>query len=51
MIVIRDETMNVSYTFQPTKEGYRDAYATIQAIRNNGHMVGGDVGRVMAFFN
>ncbi len=49
MIIIRDETMNESYTFVTTEQGYRDAYATIRSIESKGHVVGGDVGKVMAF--
>ena len=49
MIVIRDETMNESYSFVATREGYFAARAKITEIIQKGHRVGGDVGRVMAY--
>lgn len=49
MIIIRDVTMNESYSFVPTKEGYAAAAAKIEEIKQQGHKVGGDVGRVEAY--
>ncbi len=49
MIIIRDVTMNESYPFVPTKEGYAAAAAKIDEIIQKGHQVGGDVGRVRAY--
>lgn len=45
-IVIRDETMGESRTFTPTVAGYAQADAYMQSIVQQGHKVGGDVGRV-----
>ncbi|MBO7717930.1 hypothetical protein J6S37_00325 [Candidatus Saccharibacteria bacterium] len=49
MIIIRDETMNQSWSFTPSREGYHAAYAKIVEIQQKGHRVGGDVGRVMSY--
>ena len=46
MIIIRDETMNVSYSFVATREGYFAADAKIREIIGMGHKVGGDVAKV-----
>lgn len=48
-IIIIDETMGMSYSFVPVKEGYYAARAKIDEIIQQGHRVGGDVGRVTAF--
>ena len=50
MIIIRDETMNLSYSFVPTKEGYCEALAKIRAIVGAGHVAGGDLSRVEYYF-
>ena len=49
MIIIIDETMGRSWSFVATREGYYQAYARIKAIEQQGHRVGGDVGKVMAY--
>ena len=49
LIIIRDETMNVSYSFVATREGYFAADAKIQEIVGMGHRVGGDVGKVREY--
>ena len=49
MIIIKDVTMGTSCSFVATDQGYKDAYAMIQSIRNDGHMVGGDVGKVLSY--
>ncbi len=49
MIIIRDETLGESYSFVPTHEGYRAAYATIQSIQSMGHKISGDVGKVLSY--
>lgn len=48
-IIIRDETMNISYRFTPTREGYYAAAAKIDEITQKGHRVGGDIGRVRSY--
>ena len=48
-IIIRDETMNISYRFTPTREGYYAAAAKIEEIIQKGHRVGGDIGRVRSY--
>ena len=48
-IIVVDETMNQSWVYVPTREGYAEAYAKIQEIIGVGHKVGGDVSRVMSF--
>ncbi len=49
MLIIRDETMNQSYEFVATREGYMAADAKIQEIVGKGHRVGGDVAKVRAY--
>ncbi len=50
MIIIRDETLGISYSFVATRSGYYEAYARIQAITGQGHKVGGsDVARVLEY--
>jgi len=49
VIIIRDETMNQSWAFVATHQGYMEAYAQIQAITGQGHRVGGDVAKVYAY--
>lgn len=49
MIIIRDESMNESFAFVATHNGYHQAYAKIQEIVGKGHKVGGDVARVMSY--
>lgn len=48
-IIIRDETMGQSWSFTPTKAGYAQAAARIEAITQQGHKVGGDVARVLSY--
>lgn len=48
-IIIKDVTMNQSWSFTPTREGYFAASAKIDEIEQKGHKVGGDVGRVRSF--
>ncbi len=48
-IIIKDITMGTSYCFTPTKEGYFAARAKIDEIIQQGHRVGGDVGRVTSY--
>lgn len=48
-IIIRDETMGISYEFQPTREGYYAAAAKIDEITQKGHRAGGDIGRVRSY--
>ncbi len=48
-IVIRDESMGMSWVYQPTNTGYAEAYQKILEIVQAGHRVGGDVGRVQSF--
>lgn len=49
VIIIRDETMNQSFSFVATREGYMMADAKIQEIVGMGHKVGGDVAKVRAY--
>jgi hypothetical protein len=49
VIIIRDDTMGISYSFVATHSGYYKAYAQIQAITGQGHRVSGDVGKVIAY--
>lgn len=48
-IIIKDITMGQSWSFTPTREGYYSASAKIEEITQQGHQVGGDVGRVKAY--
>ncbi len=48
-IIIRDETMGISYRFSPTREGYYAAAAKIDEITQKGHRVSGDIGRVRSY--
>ena len=48
-IVIKDLTMGQSWTFTPTNAGYYAAAAKIEEIIQQGHRVGGDVGRVRSY--
>ena len=48
-IIIRDETMGMSYRFTPTREGYFAAAAKIDEIIQKGHRAGGDIGRVRSY--
>lgn len=50
VIIIRDETMGTSYSFVATHSGYCEADAKIKEIVGMGHRVGGDVGKVHAYF-
>ena len=49
MIIIKDETMGISWSFVPTREGYFRARAKIDEIIQKGHLVGGDISRVMDY--
>ena len=48
-IVIKDLTMGQSWAFTPTSAGYYAAAAKIEEITQQGHRVGGDVGRVRSY--
>lgn len=49
MIIILDETMNKSYQFVAIRQGFLDAAAKIREIKQQGHVVGGDIGRVAGY--
>ena len=48
-IIIKDVTMGRSWSFVPTPEGYFAAAAKIDEIKQQGHLVGGDIGRVKSY--
>ena len=50
MIIIKDETIGMSWAFVPTHEGYCCADAKITEILGLGHRVGGDIAKVRAYF-
>ncbi|MDO4612419.1 MAG: hypothetical protein Q4B29_03115 [Candidatus Saccharibacteria bacterium] len=50
MLIIEDRTMGQSWSFVATSEGYAEAYRKILEIEGQGHMLGGDVSKVTAYF-
>lgn len=49
MLIIKDVTLGKSYPFPDNKAGFFAAKAKIDAITGQGHKVGGDVSRVLAY--
>jgi hypothetical protein len=49
VIIIKDETMGTSKSFDTTASGYAQAKAYIDSIAGQGHKVGGDVAKVTSY--
>ena len=48
-LIVVDVSMGTSWAFVPTREGYYAAAAKIDEIIQQGHRVGGDIGKIKSY--